>query len=132
MAAVEYAFTRSFSGRTHADLVAKAREELAKEGFGVLTEIDVQATFLKKLGIERRPYLILGACNPKLAHQALATEPSIGVLLPCNVDVYEADDGTLTVETVNPRKLFDLVGRPEVRPIAEEVASRLQRVLAAL
>lgn len=126
----DYAFTRPLPGRRFDEVVARTREALAAEGFGVLTEIDVQATLKKKLGVERRPYLILGACNPGLAHRALEAEPSIGVLLPCNVDVFEADDGELRVQAIDPRKVFELVANPAVRPIAEEVAAKLERALA--
>lgn len=114
------------------DAVARARAALAAEGFGVLTEIDVRATMQKKLGAETRPYLILGACNPALAHQALQAEPAIGVLLPCNVVVAEDDDGGCTVSAVDPVALFSVVGRPDIQPVAEDVRARLERVLAAL
>jgi uncharacterized protein (DUF302 family) len=129
---VRYAYTRRLEGQTQAAAIARTREALAGEGFGVLTEIDVQATLEKKLGVKRKPYLILGACNPPLAHQALEAEPSIGVLLPCNVDVFEGEDGATYVQAINPLVLFELVGRPEVKGIAEEVAARLRRVLEAL
>ena len=85
-----------------AEVVQRVRDALAAEGFGLLTEIDVQATLKKKLGVDRSPYLILGACQPSIAHQALSIEPSIGVLLPCNVDVYVGEDGATYVETVRP------------------------------
>jgi uncharacterized protein (DUF302 family) len=106
-------------------------QALAKEGFGVLTEIDVQATLKKKLGIERAPYKILGACNPQFAAQALEAEPQIGALLPCNVVVREAGGKTI-VEFMDPDAVLTLVGRPEVGKIAAEVRERLQRVMAAL
>jgi uncharacterized protein (DUF302 family) len=115
-----------------ADVVQRVREALAVEGFGVLTEIDVQATLKKKLNVDRSPYLILGACNPALAHRALTLEPSIGVFLPCNVDVYVDDDGATVVETVRPRVLFEHVQNKEVGPVADEVNARLLRVLDAL
>lgn len=127
-----YAFTRQVPGRTFDQFVARVREALAAEGFGVLSEIDVQATLRKKLNVERRPYLILGACNPPLAHQALEAEPSIGVLLPCNVDVFEGDDGQIYVQAVNARRVFELVGKPGVQAIADDVAARLERVLDAV
>lgn len=128
----EYALTKRIEGRSHAEVVQQVRDALPVEGFGVLTEIDVQATLQKKLGVERKPYLILGACNPALAHQALEAEPSIGVLLPCNVDIFEGDDGAVYVQTVNPVRLFGLVGNPSVEPLAREVEARLRRVLDRL
>jgi uncharacterized protein (DUF302 family) len=108
------------------------REALAKEGFGVLTEIDVQAVLKKKLNIDRRPYLILGACNPSLSHQALEAEPPVGVFLPCNVDVFEGDDGATYVQTVRPAKMFGMIANPKLQPIADEVDARIRRVLDAL
>lgn len=111
--------------------VAAVTQALSKEGFGVLTEIDVQATLKKKLGLERAPYKILGACNPQFAAQALEAEPQIGALLPCNVVVREAGGKTI-VEFMDPDAVLTLVGRPEVGKIAAEVRERLQRVMAAL
>jgi len=110
----------------------KVTQELSKEGFGVLTEIDVAATMKKKLGKEMPPYRILGACNPPFAAQALAAEPSIGLLMPCNVVVREDARGTVQVEFLDPKPLFELTGRPEVEPLATEVRARLQRVMRAL
>ena len=124
-----YAITKRLPGVDQATAIARVRESLSTEGFGVLTEIDVQATLAKKLGVERRPYVILGACNPALAHRALEAEPSIGVFLPCNVDVFEGADGTTVVQAVDPRAMFRLVENPGVEPIAAEVAERLRRVL---
>ena len=105
---------------------------LAREGFGVLTEIDVAATLKKKLGIERAPYKILGACNPQFAARALEAEPQIGALLPCNVVVCQDDVGRIVVEFMDPDAVLGLVGRPEIAPIAAEVRARLTRVLEAL
>jgi uncharacterized protein (DUF302 family) len=112
------------------DAVARAREALAAEGFGVLCEIDVQATFRAKLGEEREPYVILGACNPPLAHRALAAEPEIGVLLPCNVVVH-VEDGRTVVSAVDAGALLGIVGRPELEPVAADVRARLERVVEA-
>jgi len=107
-------------------------QALAKEGFGVLTEIDVAATLKKKLGLERSPYKILGACNPQFAARALEMEPQIGALLPCNVVVRQGADGKTVVEFMDPNAVLGLVGRPEVAPIAAEVRARLVRVMQAL
>ena len=125
----------SFSVRIRAELAearAKVIEELGREGFGVLTEIDVAATLKKKLDVDSRPYVILGACNPPLAHAALGADPEIGVLLPCNVVLWSNEDGTVTVCALDPIRQFSLVGNPMVEPIAREVHARLTRVLAAV
>jgi uncharacterized protein (DUF302 family) len=114
------------------EAVETVTEELGKEGFGVLTEIDVQATLKKKLGEDMRPYKILGACNPPLAHQAVSAVPEIGLLLPCNVLVREDDAGKVHVSFMDPGSVLGLVDNPDVEPLAEEVKTRLERVLAAL
>ena len=113
--------------------VERTKEELAKEGFGVLAEIDIAGALKKKLGVDFRPYVILGACNPPLAHQALEAERDIGLLLPCNVVVYAADEeGTSVVAAMDPVEALSLTGNDSIRPLAEEVKSRLQRVLAGV
>lgn len=110
--------------------VEKTREELAKEGFGVLTEIDVKATLKKKLDVEFRPYIILGACNPPIAHQALSAETDLGLLLPCNVIVYDSDEpGKSVVAAIDPVEQLRLTGNPAIEPFAQEVRARLERVL---
>ena len=114
------------------EAIETVTEELSKEGFGVLTEIDVQATLKKKLGEDMRPYKILGACNPPLAHQAVTAVPEIGLLLPCNVLVRETDDGTVRVSFMDPGSVLGLVDNPDVEPLAEQVKEKLERVLAAL
>lgn len=111
-----------------ADAVARVREELAKDGFGVLCEIDVQATLKKKLDVDRDPYLILGACNPPLAHAALEAEPELGVLLPCNVVVYE-QDGQTHISAVDAERMLSIVGNEELSPTAAEVRERLAAVV---
>lgn len=111
--------------------VARVTEELAKEGFGILTEIDVAATLKKKLGLDMPPYRILGACNPQFAHKAIEFEPQIGALLPCNV-VVRVEGGKTRVDIMDPRAVLQLVGRPEIAKIAGEVRKRLERVLAAV
>lgn len=113
------------------EAVERTKEALKAEGFGVLCEIDVQKTMKEKLGADFRPYVILGACNPPLAHQALEAELDLGLLLPCNVVVYATDQGT-RVEAMDPEPVLGLVGNPKLPPIAREVKSRLQRVVGSV
>jgi uncharacterized protein (DUF302 family) len=124
----------SFGTRVHGT-VAEARPRveaaLAAEGFGILTEIDVQATLERKLGVRRTPYLILGACNPPLAHRAIEADPSVGVLLPCNVVLREDADETV-IEAMDPMAALGLVEDAGVRPVAMEAAVRLRRVIEGL
>ena len=111
--------------------IEKVTAALKEEGFGVLTEIDVKATLEQKLEADFRRYIILGACNPPLAHKALSAQLNIGLLLPCNVIVYEEDEGSV-VEILDPIKMLDIAGNPEVEPVAEEARARLERVAGSL
>jgi uncharacterized protein (DUF302 family) len=116
-----------------AEADGKVRDALKKEGFGVLTEIDVKSTLKQKLDVDFRPYKILGACNPPLAHQALSEETEIGLLLPCNVIVYEGDEaGTSVVSILDPELQLAIAGRADLAPVARDVRERMERVLAAL
>jgi uncharacterized protein (DUF302 family) len=112
------------------DAVARAREVLAAEGFGVITEIDVKATIKNKLGIERDPYLILGACHAPSAHQALTVAPEVGVLLPCNVTV-SVEGGTTMVRAMRPDSVLGIIRLPELAPVGEHVGAALRRVVTA-
>lgn len=112
--------------------VEKVTAALKSEGFGVLTEIDVQATLKKKLGADFRRYVILGACNPPLAKRALDAEPEIGLLLPCNVVIQDTDGGEVSVSIADPKAMFTLVDNKAVAPIAEEAEQRLRRAIRAV
>lgn len=115
------------------EAVSRVTDELKREGFGVLTEIDVQATLKKKIDVDFRRYVILGACNPKLAHQVLDAEDKLGVLLPCNVVVQERADGTgIDVSAMNPAAAMAMVDADEIRRVAEEAQAKLKRVIEAL
>jgi uncharacterized protein (DUF302 family) len=126
-----FGFGKAVDG-TFDDAVAKVTDELSKEGFGVLTEIDVKATMKKKIDKEMPPYKILGACNPHLADQAISAVPDIGLLLPCNVLVREDDAGQVSVGFMDPEAVMGLVENPGVEPLAGEVRKKLERVLDAL
>ncbi|WP_167473539.1 DUF302 domain-containing protein [Nocardia arthritidis] len=115
-----------------ADAVDRTRKALAEQGFGILTEIDVRATMRAKLGAEMDDYLILGACNPPLAHRALQAEPRIGLLLPCNVVVRSTGTDTVTVEAVDPHMMAETVDVPEIGKVADEATARLRTAIATL
>jgi len=127
----KYGFGRTVDA-SFSDAVTRVTQALQAEGFGILTEIDVAATMKKKLNHDMPPYRILGACNPSLAHRAIEAEPSIGLLLPCNVVVRQDAAGGVRVEFMDPNAVLDLVGRPEINQLAQEVRQRLERVMAAM
>ena len=127
----------SFSTRrdlttSYDEALAKVPEALKAEGFGVLTEIDMKETLKNKLGVDFRRYKILGACNPPLAHKALSAELEIGLMLPCNVIVYEADDGHAVVAAIDPTLTIASIGKPELAELAATVKEKLGRALASL
>jgi len=126
-----YGFNISLSGNME-DIRSRVVEELQKAGFGVLTEIDVAATLKKKIDVDRRPYIILGACNPKLANQAINADPDIGLLLPCNVVLREEEDGSITVAFMDPAAVLGLVEKDGVEQLAGEVRGLLEGVRDAL
>jgi uncharacterized protein (DUF302 family) len=125
-----YAFEVT-TGRAFDDAIRRVTELLAEQGFGVLTEIDVRATLKAKLGIDTKPYKILGACNPPFAHRALTAEPHVGVLLPCNVVVWDEGDHRV-VAAMEPRMMASIVDSDEVRKVGDEVSLRLHKVLEQL
>lgn len=127
--------TYSFSKKvdlSYEDALQKVTDELQKEGFGILTEIDVRATLKKKLDVDYNKYKILGACNPALAHQALSAEPEIGLLLPCNVVVFEDDDHNTVVAAIDAKAMMSIVGRDDIKPIAEQVNQKLIKVIKSV
>ena len=127
MLATSYTLTAT-TDQPFEQTVARVRDELKTEGFGVLCEIDVQATLREKLGVEQEPYLILGACNPPLAHRALQADPDLGTLLPCNVVVYRRDDQT-HISAIDAERMLSIVGNDDLAPVAAEVRDRLAAVV---
>lgn len=126
-----YGFDRSFD-MPYEEAIERVTTALKSEGFGVLTEIDVKATLKEKVGVDFRRYVILGACNPALAHKALSAEREIGLLLPCNVIVYEGDDGRTQVSALNPMVALGLVDNPALETLAAQVTEKLQRAIENL
>ncbi|MBE0538288.1 MAG: DUF302 domain-containing protein [Ignavibacterium sp.] len=127
---MKYGFSKT-TDYTFEQAIEKVTEELKKEGFGVLTTIDVKDTLKKKIDVDFKKYTILGACNPKLAHGGLQAEEELGLLLPCNVIVYEKNDKTI-VSVFDPQIMTLVIENPNIKPIAEEVKNKLQRVLEAV
>lgn len=128
---LKYGFEKTVQ-RTFDDALASVTAALQQEGFGILSDVDVAATLKKKLGEDMPPYRILGACNPPLAHKAVTIEPSIGLLLPCNVVVRQDPSGAVHVEVMNTEAVLQLVDKPEIAALAQDVRQRLDRVLAAV
>jgi uncharacterized protein (DUF302 family) len=132
MSPLRYGFETRLESTGYEEGVERVTRALAEEGFGVLSSIDVKETLHNKLGLEFRPYVILGACNPALAHEALEAEADIGLLLPCNVVVQEHPEGGVKVAIADPKAMFTLVDNPRASGVAEEAERRLRRVLEAL
>ena len=130
MESLQYGIGRVVSD-PYDEVLPRVKDALKAEGFGVLTEIDVKATLHEKLGVDRAKYAILGACNPPHAHKALQAEPELGLLLPCNVVVYETEGGT-RVSAINAGAMLGIVGNPALDEIAVDVQARLERVIEAL
>ena len=125
----------SFGGETELgfdEAIKKVTESMKEQGFGILTEIDAKKVLKEKLGLDRRPYKILGACKPQFAHRAIDMEPEIGTLLPCNVLVYEKDDGKVVVSAMNPEAALKLVGNSNIEDIAKQVRTRIEKALEEL
>lgn len=126
-----YGFNITLKGQFD-EVIDQVTAALKTEGFGLLADMDVALTLKEKIGVERRPYRILGACNPPLANMALAADPDVGLLLPCNVVVREEDDGAITVAFMDPRAVLELVDNPQIETVADEVRSRLMKVRDSL
>ena len=132
MTETTYGYTKNLGKIGFDSAIEKVTGELKAEGFGVLTEIDVKETLKKKLDVDFRKYKILGACNPPLAHKALSKEPLIGLLLPCNVVVMEEDDESITVSAVNPMEMFKVVENSAMSDIADQVNTKIRKVVDSL
>ena len=127
-----YGFTTTLTDASLDQALARTIEALKAEGFGVLSDIDVQRAMKDKLGVEMRPYRILGACNPPLAHQALQAAPDIGLLLPCNVVVREEAPGRVVMGFLDPQTMVGLVDKPEIKSVADQAEQRLRRACGSL
>ena len=127
---VPYGYTRTLTGAGFNQAVERITAALKAEGFGVLTTIDVQETLKKKIGADFRRYIILGACNPQIAHKALGAELGIGLLLPCNVCVFEGDGGEAVIQIARPQSMFEVVKKPGLEALAEEADQKLRSALA--
>ncbi|MGM0577103.1 MAG: DUF302 domain-containing protein [Myxococcota bacterium] len=123
-----YGYAKTLTGVSFDEAIDKVTAALKEHGFGVLSDIDVKATLKKKIDVDFRPYRILGACNPKLAHKALSAEPHLGLLLPCNVVVQQADEG-VEVSFIKPREMFSVVKTEGLEPVMEEVDGTLRKVM---
>ncbi len=128
---MKYHISKTIKG-TFDDVITKVKDELSKEGFGVLTEIDIKNTLKNKLDVEFRKYTILGACNPEYAHNALQAESKVGTMLPCNVIVQEQEDGTVEVSAVNPKASMMAIENDKLVQLATDVTQKLQRVVDAI
>ena len=129
---LSYGFEQRLPGATFSAAIERVTAALQQEGFGILTTIDVTATLRNKLGADMPPYVILGACNPSLAHQALTLEPQIGLLLPCNVVVRQTADGEVVASVADPRAMFAMVDNARMTPIVDDVERRIRRVMRTL
>ena len=129
---VAYGYTRELKNVTVDQAIERATAALKNEGFGVLTRIDVDRALKEKIGAQFRRYVILGACNPNIAHKALSAELGIGLLLPCNVCVFEGEQGETVVQIIKPASMFQLVARPGMEPLVAEADGRLKRALEAI
>ena len=128
----KYGITKIVRANSINELRPKVEQALKKVGFGILTEIDVGATLKKKIDVDFRPYLILGACNPKMTHQALSEEGRIGLLLPCNVVLSQENEGEIIVSTIEPNAMLSIVDNDEVKPFVDEVAGLLTKAFNSL
>lgn len=129
---MNYYFNKKIAGIEFDQGIEMVTEELKKEGFGVLTEVDVKATFKKKLDIDFRKYKILGACNPPSAFKALKAEPAIGLMLPCNVIVQEEDDGVISISAINPLATMQAASNPNLLEVATLISSKLEKTIHSL
>ena len=126
---VPYGYTRQLRGTTYEQAIERVTAALKNEGFGVLTSIDVKDTLKKKINVDFRRYVILGACNPHLAQRALGAELGIGLLLPCNVTVFEGDGGEVVVQIIKPQAMFEVVRKPGLEALVAEADAKLKRAL---